>query len=126
MSLASEIIHPDADEGEGDIVHPVEGEDEGEGERDSPPLPKSVISLKDSSSSDSNNTSPSMNSPASNLSPVEEESADSDPMAEVSCHTYSAGTDIDEMILPNVMEEMLAFFEEVADEYEERSRQAGR
>lgn len=93
-----------------DVSHP-------QGGGGSPPLPKSVLSLKSGSSDTNGNTSPTMNSPAT-LSPVAEESDDDDPMAgsydyysnTVSCHTYSAGVDIDEMIWPEVMDLALDFF----------------
>ena len=75
-----------------------------------------------SPSTDSNKaTSPSRNTTTSNESAIGEEAEEDDPRSYdydnniVNCHTYSGGTDIDEMIWPNVMDEVLQFFKQVAN-----------
>ena len=65
---------------------------------------------------------------------IGEEPESDDPMADsydhlnniVSCHTYSAGVDITEMIWPTVMDQVLDWFQTKAEEDDERERYAAK
>ena len=91
---------------------------------DSPPLHRSVQSLKSADSDSPSSPTRKLDNLSLSTLPEEDSEAELGPMSgsydydanTVSCPTYSGGVDIDEMIWPKVMDEVLDFFKSLAEE----------